>query len=399
MIRLYDLVLKDSLLGNPFAPERHGIAPLIGAAISTALSAAGAIAQNAARVNNNNQQWDIAQLNAQSVRDTNKSNEAIAERTNSYNQMMMREQNAFNLDMWNKQNAYNHPEAQVQRLLAAGINPATGLGQVAQASQLSSADWVGASTSYNTAPQIDYRPERADLSFIGNLFGTFQDALQQQYDTKTAEAKARSATAQAEIDEQTMQATILDRIQRTEKGSLENEMARRDLRLANEAYEADLKVRHNAGIISDKQIEELEVSVATARIEQSIVQSNADWIDKMNAAQYHALNVGIRETYSQIAVNNAEAGLKAAQQAVEKAREEGLKISNEQADELVEHIVSKAEYEALQAEKTFSQGAKGSTYLPGSDRHRQLYENDAKRRRKNRHGSRSSNNQVLFVPK
>lgn len=366
MIKLYDLVLKDSLLGNPFAPERHGIAPLIGAAISTALSAAGAIAQNAARVNNNNQQWDIAQLNAQSVRDTNKSNEAIAERTNYYNQMMMREQNAFNLDMWNKQNAYNHPGAQVQRLLAAGINPATGLGQVAQASQLSSADWAGAQASYNTAPQLDYRPERADLSFIGNLFSTFQDALQQQYDTKTAEAKARSATAQAEIDEQTMQASILDRIQRTEKGSLENAMARRDLKLANDAFDADLKVRQNAGIISDKQIEELEISVATARIEQSIVQSNADWIDKMNSAQYQALNAGIRETYSQIVVNNSEAALKAAQTGVEKAREVGLKISNEQADQLVEIIVDKAEIEALDAGKRYYGGDALGRFAPGA---------------------------------
>lgn len=35
-----------------------------------------------------------------------------------------REQNAFNEEMWNKQNAYNTPQAQKQRLIDAGLNPA-----------------------------------------------------------------------------------------------------------------------------------------------------------------------------------------------------------------------------------------------------------------------------------
>lgn len=51
-------------------------------------------------------------------------------------------QNEFNLNMWNRQNAYNSPSSQVQRLLAAGLNPNLAYGSLgnAPAQQLTSAD-------------------------------------------------------------------------------------------------------------------------------------------------------------------------------------------------------------------------------------------------------------------
>lgn len=47
----------------------------------------------------------------------------MANYQNQYNHTMYERQKRDNIDMWNIQNAYNTPEAQKQRLLAAGINP------------------------------------------------------------------------------------------------------------------------------------------------------------------------------------------------------------------------------------------------------------------------------------
>ena len=71
--------------------------------IAALITTAGNYAMNAA----------TNQTNLQIQRETNQSNRALAEM-----------QNQWNLDMWNRQNEYNDPSAQVERLKAAGINPA-----------------------------------------------------------------------------------------------------------------------------------------------------------------------------------------------------------------------------------------------------------------------------------
>ena len=71
---------------------------------------------------------------SQSTKNTNKTNLEIADRTNQanidiaqmsndYNMAMLDKQIAEQWKMWNAQNEYNSPEAQKERLLAAGYNP------------------------------------------------------------------------------------------------------------------------------------------------------------------------------------------------------------------------------------------------------------------------------------
>lgn len=77
-----------------------------------ALNVVGMVGQGAKDVTNS-----ILQYN------TNKENRRFALRQQQL-------QNQFNLDMWNRQNAYNTPAAQVQRLMAAGLNPNLAYGQL-----------------------------------------------------------------------------------------------------------------------------------------------------------------------------------------------------------------------------------------------------------------------------
>lgn len=57
-------------------------------------------------------------INYVSNRETNKANQHLAELANQWS-----------LDQWNRENAYNNPVAQVERLKAAGLNPAMMYGQ------------------------------------------------------------------------------------------------------------------------------------------------------------------------------------------------------------------------------------------------------------------------------
>lgn len=52
--------------------------------------------------------------------------------TNQANKQMTKDTNAANLALWREQSAYNAPEAQMQRLQAAGLNPNLAYGQIAE---------------------------------------------------------------------------------------------------------------------------------------------------------------------------------------------------------------------------------------------------------------------------
>lgn len=54
---------------------------------------------------------------------TREFNKEEAEKQRLWSEKMYNEQNAWNYEMWLKQNEYNTPDAQVQRLLDAGLNP------------------------------------------------------------------------------------------------------------------------------------------------------------------------------------------------------------------------------------------------------------------------------------
>uniref|UniRef100_A0AAU8B471 DNA pilot protein n=1 Tax=Dulem virus 227 TaxID=3145704 RepID=A0AAU8B471_9VIRU len=63
-------------------------------------------------------------LNYKSNRDTNKLNFELNERNNALARELANQKYDKDLEQWNRQNAYNTPAAQVERLRAAGLNPA-----------------------------------------------------------------------------------------------------------------------------------------------------------------------------------------------------------------------------------------------------------------------------------
>lgn len=85
---------------------------------------------------------------------TNETNLQIARETNQTNVDLAREQRAYDREMWDLQNQYNDPSAQMQRMVAAGINPYIASGSVDSGSATSSAGGQTAPTM--VAPQSNY---------------------------------------------------------------------------------------------------------------------------------------------------------------------------------------------------------------------------------------------------
>lgn len=88
-----------------FGVDDAAAAAIIGTAASVGVAGASGAAQ--AKLNKKTMQF----------------NREEAEKQRQWSEMMQGQQNAWNYEMWLKQNEYNSPEAQVDRLRAAGLNP------------------------------------------------------------------------------------------------------------------------------------------------------------------------------------------------------------------------------------------------------------------------------------
>lgn len=105
-------------------------------------------------------------------------------KTNSSNLKIAREQMQWNEDMWNKQNAYNTPEAQIQRMRAAGLNPALMYtqGNVGNAGEV---------RGYSTpSMQNPLQPVGVGISDAGQAMMRLEMLKQQRAQTRMLEAKA-----------------------------------------------------------------------------------------------------------------------------------------------------------------------------------------------------------------
>lgn len=100
---------------------------------------------------------------------------------NQFNQRLMERQNQWNLEQWQRETAYNSPSAQMQRLAAAGINPALAYSQGQLVNEAAASPQMQA--SQGRAPQVD-----------ASLFAQL-DLMQAQADNLRADSeKKRSET-------------------------------------------------------------------------------------------------------------------------------------------------------------------------------------------------------------
>lgn len=131
----------------------------------------------------------------------------VAHMNNIWNKALQDEQNTFNKNMWDLENEYNSPEAQMERYIAAGINPvwAISKGDAGQAQQLTSAPAQPAQMPNLQAGHVEpvYDPNQA--AKVGNLVAASNNVMNdardfyklslEAQDVETRKSKAASDIA------------------------------------------------------------------------------------------------------------------------------------------------------------------------------------------------------------
>ena len=264
----------------------------------------------------------------------NKTNLRIARETNALNYKMFQEQNDYNRDMWNLNNEYNSPSAQVQRALAAGLNPYFNLGDLVSAS--SSSAPTSTSLPIMQSAQVHPFDWQTPFNAIGQTATDFMLRRAQIHNLNQQTQESKDLTYQK------VKSYIAQREDLKHSARLKEYAAD----LAHDTYDYNKQMSmYNANIareqwlqnMSQSKIANVNAKMAELRLEQypqelrnNLIKQVADIL--LTKAQTHA-------TYKQ-------AALAAAQTIESQARAEGYRISNEQAHQLVPYIVDQAAYDS-----------------------------------------------------
>lgn len=120
------------------------------------------------------------EMNYKIAQEANANQLQIARENNQLQLDAMRENNAFNkqsaIDMFNMEAAYNSPEAQKERLLAAGINPATLYGQGGSVGGSANASTPSAASSgvSPSMPSYSVPTMQTPPSVLNTMFGNIE---------------------------------------------------------------------------------------------------------------------------------------------------------------------------------------------------------------------------------
>lgn len=104
---------------------------------------------------------------------TNKTNKQMNDDNNRLQMDLWNQQKEYDYKMWQENNAYNTPEAQVQRLKDAGINPALALGNISTGESSSTAGGQSIPTttaSRNENPANEVQAKVQNLALLGKQF-------------------------------------------------------------------------------------------------------------------------------------------------------------------------------------------------------------------------------------
>lgn len=196
------------------------------------------------------------------------------EKARQYQTAEREAQNQWNLDMWNKQNEYNTPQAQMQRMLEAGINPAAAAQGISGSNQ-SAGSVQGASNG--GAP---------NNSLPDNGLGRLGDAI--------------GNSVNSALNAQTLAQGIQKQAVEIRKQEIENEIVGEELAIRkNERYESDATLNDKIKSVqnmADKAVADKQISQETAEI----VRLTAPFVIGKSAEELNKLREEVRIAEGQV---------------------------------------------------------------------------------------------------
>lgn len=266
--------------------------------------------------------------------------------------------NQQNYRNWIKQQQYNSPDKQVQRLRAAGINPAIAL----QNGAIDSGNMQSQAPDANY-PTYDFSPVAHGITESAGLYQAkrLQDAQIRNFDASSVNQEIRNRTQLLrDIAEFTKMANDASKSeQERENFRWLAEIAKKDYENYDTRFSAEIDLQK-----AKKNFEDAHADLLSAQAEtQKII--NRFEPDKQKILLANLEKQG-KEIESAIRRNDAEAANNAAMAALNKAKEEGVQIDNATQQELAGSVVSEQLYKedeqywkAESAAKRYTEGIVG----------------------------------------
>lgn len=165
-----------------------GLGQAVGQTVAAGITTAGNITTNA--VTN--------AMNRKIAKETNETSIQIARENNANQERLQDKQNAWNLEQWQRENEYNSPAAQMERYVAAGMNPVWTMGDSSQgnAAHLESAGVGAMSMPTLNLPTMQAPNIAGDIAELLGAFSNWTKTKAEipKIEADKAETEARTAS-------------------------------------------------------------------------------------------------------------------------------------------------------------------------------------------------------------
>lgn len=330
MIKLYSVVLKESPLDSPFVPKSK----CSGAAGWQAAAAVfGDLLNYTSQENANRVSEKIAHENMDMQDYWNKKNmdenRYLLGRNEAFTKQMQELTNQFNIEQWKRNNAYNEPSQVVQRLLNAGVNPASYFGSAATSSPVSSVS-PSSPVSHGSnavAPQNTFAPRAPQLhpEYAINAFNQSQLANAQ---TKEIEARAHNIDLSSDLMDKSLDYQVETWKHQAEGEGIQAELARKRLAFVGATLDYDIKLRYGQTLEQDQALKNMKEQYHGMQLQNDILDITKSYADQLNRAQIAQIWHTVNQIDANIGLINANKLLTDEQRNNEVQKVIGTKIDN-----------------------------------------------------------------------
>lgn len=203
--------------------------------------------------------------------------------TNNTNLALAKQQNDWNIQQWERENEYNSPQAKIQRLKDAGLNPAFyDIDGVANASQLTSAN-----LSNQVAPSLTPGSQTFSnyMSGISNGLNSVLEPLKLAVDTQKAKAEINKLNTASEVDRAQIDKIVAD------TGLSKEQVIK--LQSDRQVNEANIK-------LANQKYNDLVASVGERKAHAYLMRVQTDYVRKEGDARIEKIqsDIGLNEVHA-----------------------------------------------------------------------------------------------------
>lgn len=249
--------------------------------------------------------------------DTNRMNLQIMREQNAFNERMLHEQQQFAVDQWNRQNEYNLPKNVAQRLLEAGINPASMSGASA-----TPAGAVGLPTAVPAAGAVmnplDYQGVANNVTNSFESYFRNRNLQAQSQKTETESNRYRQMTPW-----EIKQLQMLVR-----KGGIEGDLAKTELTYQQAIQGEKISQAFGDTRLQQKSLMLMDKDMLQKELQNKLLDVQLSYAPRLNDAQLTQYYATVRQIKAQIGLLSEQTNLTAEQRLNEAQRRIGIIVDN-----------------------------------------------------------------------